>query len=114
VTVDLFAGVAVSDYARAVDWYERLLGAPPSFLPNDTEAVWAVVEHGYLYIEVRPASAGSAVQTIFVEDFDGRLAAIAGRGLEPDERETYENGVRKAVFHDPDGNEIGVGGPPAS
>jgi catechol 2,3-dioxygenase-like lactoylglutathione lyase family enzyme len=114
VTVDLFAGVAVSDYARAVDWYERLLGAAPSFLPNDTEAVWEVVEHGYLYIEVRPASAGSAVQTIFVEDFDARLAALAERGIEPAAVETYVNGVRKAVFHDPDGNEIGIGGPPAS
>ena len=114
MAVDLFAGVPVSDYARAVDWYQRLLGSPPSFLPDDTEAVWDVVEHGYLYIDVRPDAAGSAMQTIFVEDFDARLAAIAARGIEPDEVETYDNGVRKAVFHDPDGNEIGLGGPPAS
>jgi len=31
-------------------------------------------------------------------------------GLEPAERETYANGVRKATFRDPDGNEIGFGG----
>ncbi|MET0496340.1 MAG: VOC family protein [Actinoplanes sp.] len=110
MTVDLFAGIPVRDYATAVAWYEQLLGAPPSFLPNDTEAVWELAEHRYLYIEVRP---GQAMQTVFVSDFDTRIAEIAGRGLEPAETETYENGVRKATFRDPDGNEIGIGGGPA-
>jgi len=27
-------------------------------------------------------------------------------------RETYSNGVRKAVYRDPEGNEIGFGGAP--
>ena len=111
--MDLFAGVPVTDYEAAVAWYERLLGSPPSFLPNDTEAVWDVVEHGYLYVDVRPDQAGSAMHTLFVDDFDARLAALAGRGIEPVEQETYDNGVRKAIFRDPDGNEIGIGGPPA-
>jgi hypothetical protein len=39
-------------------------------------------------------------------------AAVAHRGIEPETREVYENGVRKAIYRDPDGNEIGVGGPP--
>lgn len=34
------------------------------------------------------------------------------RGIEPEERETYENGVRKVTYRDPDGNEIGYGGAP--
>jgi hypothetical protein len=42
-------------------------------------------------------------------DFDARVSQIAERGLEPAERETYTNGVRKATFRDPDGNEIGFG-----
>ncbi|MGD9530254.1 MAG: VOC family protein, partial [Pseudonocardia sp.] len=46
-------------------------------------------------------------------DLDERVAAIAARGIEPVERETYENGVRKVVFRDSDGNEIGIGGGPA-
>ena len=50
--------------------------------------------------------------TIFVDDLDAHLAAIAARGLEPDERETHSNGVRKALYRDPDGNELGFGGPP--
>jgi catechol 2,3-dioxygenase-like lactoylglutathione lyase family enzyme len=110
--VDLFAGISVRDYATATAWYERLLGAPPSFLPNDTEAVWEVAEHRFVYVEVRPEHAGHTLLTLFVDDFDARLAATAERGLEPAERETYSNGVRKATFRDPDGNEIGFGGGP--
>ncbi|MET8836372.1 VOC family protein [Micromonospora sp. NPDC004540] len=113
MTADLFAGLPVRDYRAAAAWYERLLGAPPSFLPNDTEAVWELAEHRYLYIEVRPEHAGHAMHTVFVDDLDARLAQMAERGLTPDERETYDNGVRKAIFRDPDGNEIGFGGGPA-
>jgi predicted enzyme related to lactoylglutathione lyase len=113
MTTDLFAGIPVRDYTSAVAWYERLLGAPPSFLPNDTEAVWEVTDHGYVFIEVRPEHAGHAMHTVFVGDFDDRIAQIAERGLEPAERETYASGVRKAIFRDPDGNEIGLGGAPA-
>jgi len=113
MTVDLFAGVPVRDYAAAVAWYERLLGAPPSFLPNDIEAVWEVAEHRYVYIVVSPERAGHSLHTLFVSDLDARLAEIAERGLEPAERETYDNGVSKATFRDPDGNEIGFGGGPA-
>lgn len=113
MAMDLFAGIPVRDYAAAVAWYERLLGAAPSFLPNDTEAVWELAEHRYIYIDVRPENAGHAMQTLFVSDFDARVSQIAERGLEPAERETYGNGVRKVTFRDPDGNEIGFGGDPA-
>jgi catechol 2,3-dioxygenase-like lactoylglutathione lyase family enzyme len=113
MTMDLFAGIPVRDYTAATAWYERLLGAPPSFLPNDTEAVWELAEHRYVYIVVRPEHAGHAMHTLFVSDFDARIAQIAERGLEPAERETYANGVRKVTFRDPDGNEIGFGGDPA-
>jgi hypothetical protein len=50
--------------------------------------------------------------TIFVDDFDGQLASITARGLEPEQIETYDNAVRKATFRDPDGNQIGFGGAP--
>jgi len=50
--------------------------------------------------------------TIFLDDLDAQVAATAARGLEPDERLTYSNGVRKVLYHDPDGNEVGFGGPP--
>jgi hypothetical protein len=109
---DLFAGIRVSDFDTARAWYERLLGGPPAFLPHDAEAVWELAEHRFLYILESPAGAGASLQTIFEEgDLDARVAEIAGRGLEPAERESYSSGARKAIYRDPDGNEIGLGGP---
>jgi hypothetical protein len=72
VAVDLFAGIPVSDWAGALDWYERLMGAPPSFLPNDVEAVWDVADHRFLYIELKPEHAGHAMLTLFVDDLEIR------------------------------------------
>src|SRR5215212_4592134 len=109
-SVDLFASFPVKDFSSALAWYERLLGSAPAFLPNDTEAVWELAEHRYVFIEVRPGHAGHAMHTLFVDDLDERVEAISRRGLEPAERETYENGVRKVTYRDPDGNEIGFGG----
>lgn len=110
--VDLFAGMPVSDYERAVAWYTTLLGAKPSFVPNATEAVWEVADHRFVYVELLPERAGHGLVTLFVSDLDQRLTGIAGRGLAPASRETYDNGVRKVIYRDPDGNEVGFGGGP--
>src|SRR5712691_5200528 len=110
MTIDLFAGIPVRDYTAATAWYERLLGAPPSFLPNDTEAVRELADHRYVFIEVRPEHAGHAMHTVFVGDFDARIFRIAERGLEPAERETYANGVRNFFFQQQTAYEIGFGG----
>lgn len=75
--------------------------------------MWELADHRYLYIVVRPGHAGHAMHTLFADNFDLRISQIAERGLEPAEHETYANGVRKATFRDPDGNEIGLGGAPA-
>ncbi|HEY7974785.1 MAG TPA: VOC family protein [Ktedonobacterales bacterium] len=110
--LDLFAGIPVADYASALKWYERLLGYQPAFFPHDTEAVWELAEHRYLYIVQQPEHGGHARHTLFVEDLDGLAAQVAERGLDPVTRETYSNGVRKITYRDPDGNEIGFGGGP--
>ena len=109
--VDLFAGLRVRDFATARAWYERLLGEP-TFLPHATEAVWTLAEGRSVYVVEDAERAGGCVVTIFVGDLDGWTAGIAARGLDPDERFTYSNGVRKAVYRDPDGNEFGIGGAP--
>ena len=111
-TVDLFAGIPVSDYAAGVAWYEKLLGGPPAFIPEDGEAVWEVAEHRYVYIVRMPEHAGHARLTLFVDDLDALVAQISARGIEPALRETYENGVRKITYRDEDGNEVGLGGGP--
>ncbi len=110
--VDLFAGIPVRDYEEALAWYERLLGSEPSFVAHATEAVWELAEHRFLFIVERPEHAGHAMHTIFVGDLDAMVAEIAARGIQPAQRETYSNGVRKATYRDTDGNEVGLGGAP--
>lgn len=110
--VELFAGVAVSDLERAIGWFDRFLGGAESFAPNDTERVWTVAEYRHVYVELLPEHAGHCMVTLFLEDFEGFTEAAARRGIHPETRETYDNGVRKAIYRDPDGNEVGIGGAP--
>src|SRR3954468_6356114 len=109
MALDLFAGIPVKDFQTALAWYQQLFGVPPTFFATETEAVWELAEHRWVYIEQQPEHAGHAMNTILVDDFDTRLAQIAERGLEPARRETYENNVRKITYRDPDGNEFGFG-----
>ena len=109
---DLFAGIPVNDYAAALVWYQRLFGSPPTFVASDTEAVWELAEHRWVFIVQRPEHAVHAIPTILVDDLDARVAQIAERGLEPTTRETYANGMRKVMYCDPDGSEFGFGGAP--
>jgi predicted enzyme related to lactoylglutathione lyase len=108
--LDLFGGIPVTNYATVLEWYERLLGSPASFFPTDTEAVWELAEHRYLFIVQQPKHAGHAMHTLFVNNLDALIAQITERGLDPVKQETYANGVRKISYRDPDGNEISFGG----
>ena len=108
--MELFAGMPVSDLQRAKEWYSNVLGAEPSFLPNDEEAVWTLEDQRHVYVVTDPQRAGGGHVTLFVQDFAERVRAIRERGIEPTTDETYSNGVRKAEFHDPDGNQLGIGG----
>src|SRR5215212_1539062 len=109
----LFAGIPVNDYAAALVWYQQLFGSPPMVFPSDTEAVWELAEHRWVFIVQRSEHAGHAIPTILVDDLDARVAQIGERGLEPTKRETYANGMRNIIHCNPDGNEIGFGGAPA-
>lgn len=111
MALHLFAGLRVREFAEARKWYERLFGEP-TFLAHATEAVWTLAEDRSVAVDEDAGRAGHCVVTIFVDDLEARVAEIAARGLEPDERLTYSNGVRKALYRDPDGNEIGFGGAP--
>jgi catechol 2,3-dioxygenase-like lactoylglutathione lyase family enzyme len=104
VSLHLFAGLRVRDFQAALPWYEQVFGEP-SFFPHDTEAVWTLGEGQMLYI-VEHAEAGHSVVTLMVDDLDDRVEEI---GIEPAERETYDNGVRKITYRDPDGNEVAFG-----
>ena len=110
--IALFAGIAVSDYPRALDWYERLLGRAATFEAHATESVWELAEGRSFYVVLAEEDAGHSRVTWFVDDLDRVVAAARGRGIEPETEETYGNGVRKTTYRDPDGNEVGLGGAP--
>ena len=58
--LDLFSGLAVTDYARGVAWVEGLLGSPAEFEAHDTECVWTLAEHRHLCVVLKPEHAGKA------------------------------------------------------
>jgi catechol 2,3-dioxygenase-like lactoylglutathione lyase family enzyme len=109
MTVGIFAGIPVTDYNVALDWYQRLLGSEPTFYPNDVEAVWQLADSCHVYIIKDLDRAGGGVTMIWVDDPRSAVAEIVSRGLEPVDVEKHD-GVWKYVFHDADGNEIGIGG----
>jgi len=65
-----------------------------------------------VYVVEHADGVGCSVVTIFLDDLDAHVAAVAARGLEPDERLTYSNGVRKALYRDPYRNELAFAGAP--
>jgi catechol 2,3-dioxygenase-like lactoylglutathione lyase family enzyme len=107
----LFAGLRVREFEAARPWYEQLFGEP-TFFPLATEAVWTLAAERSVYVVEHADGPGNSVVTLFVDDLDEQVNAIAARGLEPDDRLTLSNGVRKAVYRDPDGNEVAFGGAP--
>jgi hypothetical protein len=112
MALHVYAGICVSDYAAARPWYERLLGSEPTFLAHETEAVWQLAEGGSIFVVEDAERAGHALHTIWVDDLDSLVSEIDSRGISPAERETYSNGVRKVIYRDADGNELGFGGAP--
>jgi catechol 2,3-dioxygenase-like lactoylglutathione lyase family enzyme len=109
MALGVFAGIPVTDYERALEWYKRLLGMDPAFYPNAVEAVWQLATDIHLYIIEDVDRAGGAVSMIWVDDPVSAVAKIGERGLKPVDVEKHDR-VWKYVFHDADGNETGIGG----
>lgn len=110
MAVGIFAGIPVKQFGTALEWYQRLLGAEPTFYPHAVEAVWQLAEDLlHVYIIQDHERAGGAVNMIWVDDPVREVARIAGRGLEPVDVEKHDH-VWKYVFRDADGNETGIGG----
>jgi catechol 2,3-dioxygenase-like lactoylglutathione lyase family enzyme len=109
---EVFAGLPVADHAAARPWYERLFGGPPFMRPHDTESVWRLEEHAWVYVVQDADRAGRGLLTVLVDDLDAQVAGLAERGLTTDPIETMGNGVRTAEIRDPDGNLIKFVQPP--
>jgi len=100
----VFAGVAVTDYESARNWYERLLGRPPDMLPMKDEAVWRLASTASIYVVADTERAGSGLVTIAVNDLEAQLAELAEHGIPS--ADARADGPRKVVVNDPDGNTI--------
>jgi catechol 2,3-dioxygenase-like lactoylglutathione lyase family enzyme len=101
----VFAGVAVSDFTVARDWYERLFGSPPDSLPKEGEAVWRPAASASVYVTLHRARAGSGLLTLAVENLDDLRRDLARRNHPVDEG-SEANGMRTLLATDPDGNTI--------
>jgi predicted enzyme related to lactoylglutathione lyase len=108
VTINqLFAGIPVTGFAMAAEWWERLMGRPADLVPNDSEAAWRLAgDAGWVYIVADGARAGNALLTLLVDDLDAYVAEIAQRGLAVDSIESLRGVGRRAEITDPDGNRI--------
>ncbi|GAB3241166.1 VOC family protein [Mycolicibacterium hippocampi] len=102
----LLAVVAVSDLHVSRQWYTALFGRQPDNNPMATLAEWQVTPQGWLQVFVDPDRAGSSLFNLAVDDLDAHLAAVAGRGLEPEPVVEADKGVRLSTLTDPDGNLI--------
>ena len=108
----VFAGIPIAHRDAAAGWYERFIGRPPDLIPNDNEAAWRLTETGWIYIVVDEDRAGSALNTLLVDDLDAFLASLAERGITTSPVKTIGDAVRVTVVTDPDGNRLQVGQPP--
>ena len=77
----LFACVAVSDFAVACDWYERLFDSPPDTFPIEGEAVWHRARYASIYITADPERAGHGLLTLAVKNLEDQRVNLARRGL---------------------------------
>lgn len=108
---EFFAGIPVADYESMLPWYERLMGNPPDFFPQDGEAVWRVTDHAWIYVVTDVERAGKALITILVDDLDAQVAQLTERGVLVGPIDVIVGAVRKAEVSDPEGNRITFGQP---
>jgi len=102
----VFSGVPITDLDTARDWYTRLIGRKPDIPVNETEDMWGLTDTAFLYIVHNPDRAGRSVVTMAVADLEAAVAEAAGRGVRSGPIEQVGTAGRKALFTDPDGNEI--------
>jgi hypothetical protein len=104
----VFASMAVVNRDQAAAWYELLLGRPPTFLPNEAEAVWQVADTASIYLLANPDHAGHSAMALVVDDLHATLAKLAERGITTGAIEEIPGAGRKCVIPDPDGNAVSV------
>jgi catechol 2,3-dioxygenase-like lactoylglutathione lyase family enzyme len=110
--------IAVSDIARAAEFYEAKLGLSAAESQPDESRIYACGGDTSLHVYASPAHAGKATATLatwYVADLEEVVEQLGARGvtferyddpsLEADEKGIHElDDGRVAWFKDPDGN----------
>ena len=102
----VLAVVPVADFEAAQAWYERLFGRPADNLPMGGLVEWQLTDSGWVQLTRDADRAGSALLNLAVDDLEGHVADISGRGRAPGPIETVSKGVQLSGIRDPEGNTI--------
>lgn len=100
-----FAGLPVSDYAAAYEWYARLLGRPADMFPHEREAVWQLTPTSSVYVVQDSERAGSGLVTLAVDDLDANEERLTAAGLALTEQSGGAS-PQRLVIEDADGNSL--------
>jgi len=104
----LFAGTPVADFDVSVDWYTALLGRAADIPVTEDEVMWQFTDTSFLYVLRDPERAGRSVVTMSVPDLDAAVAEAAQRGIAGAPIVRVGTAGRKALFTDPDGNQVAI------
>jgi catechol 2,3-dioxygenase-like lactoylglutathione lyase family enzyme len=101
----VFAGVAVTDFAAAYEWYVRLLGRGADMFPHERESVWRLTPTGSMYVVEDRERAGSSLVTLALDDLDACERRLRDGEFSFSE-ETDGGAPRRLVVRDHDGNTL--------
>jgi catechol 2,3-dioxygenase-like lactoylglutathione lyase family enzyme len=120
---ELNVSIAVSDMARARDFYEGKLGLSPVRTGADGSQVYASRGQASLHVYGSPSRAGMSTATLatwYVDDVERVVDELGSKGVtfeRYEELATDEKGIspragggKVAWFRDPDGNTFAVEG----
>lgn len=100
-----FAGVPVSDFSAAYEWYARLFGRAADTFPRDGEAVWRLTSSSSVYVVGDRGRAGNGLLTLAVADLDLQAGRLRAAGLALTEQ-SAGGAPRRVMITDDDGNTI--------
>jgi len=104
----LFAGLAVADFARALDWYVRFFGRDPDVVVHDREVMWRVAGSGWLYVIEDAARAGRGLVAISVSGLVEEVVRLAAQGITGGDMCPEGDAAHEALVTDPEGNSIAL------
>ena len=118
----VLANIAVTDTAKAKEFYEGKLGLEPTSDQGDGGTTYECADGTALHVYPNPAGAGASGATQvgwMTSDIEAAAAELAANGVDFEQYDTGqiqtdENGIagigdqRAAWFKDPDGNILGL------